>query len=241
MVRAPNKALKIGRAIKTAAGSARFPISRVYGGKGSGRNAFSPLPGESPIVLLRVQVLSCEKLLSKDKNGASDPYVSLSFLGYSKLYPLIPLRRFVVVSVLSNRQQTPVAKKTTSPSYPSKDATFDFPLYLSLAEKLGVIELVVWDKDMLKKDYLGEVSVPLEDWFRNDNAFAFDDANNKVCIDTVVCLDNASTQLTALPALFAWYCVHAHLHALDRNNQCQTGFRTTRRHRASHGLFGNIY
>ena len=46
---------------------------------------------------------------------------------------------------------------------------------------LGVVELVVWDKDMLKKDYLGEAWIPLEDWFRDGNAFAFEDMNNKVC------------------------------------------------------------
>ena len=67
--------------------------------------------------------------------------------------------------------------------YSPKDATFDFPIYLSLAEKLGVIEFVIWDKDVLKKDYLGEVAIPLEDWFRDGNAFAFDDANNRVSRD----------------------------------------------------------
>lgn len=72
-------------------------------------------------------------------------------------------------------------KNSLNPDYAPKDATFDFPLYLSLAEKLGVLELVLWDKDTFKKDYLGEVAIPLEDWFRDDNAFAFDDPLNKVC------------------------------------------------------------
>jgi hypothetical protein len=69
MVLAPKKALKFGRALKTAA---RLP-ARVSTGKGSGRNSFSPLPGESPVTLLRVQVVSGKGLLSKDRNGASDP------------------------------------------------------------------------------------------------------------------------------------------------------------------------
>jgi phosphatidylserine decarboxylase len=75
------------------------------------------------------------------------------------------LRSFVVVSILNDRKQTPVVKRTLNPVYNPKDATFDFPIYLSLADKIGVIEIVVWDKDLLKKEYLGEVSVPLDDWF----------------------------------------------------------------------------
>ena len=71
-------------------------------------------------------------------------------------------------------------KKTVNPTYDPKDATFDFPIYLSLADKLGVVELVVWDKDMLTKEYLGEVALPLDDWFKDDNAYGFDDPNNKV-------------------------------------------------------------
>lgn len=71
---------------------------------------------------------------------------------------------------MNNRQQTTVAKKTLNPTYALKDATFDFPIYLSLADKLGVLELVMWDKDVLGKDYLGEVSLPLEDWFIDRDA-----------------------------------------------------------------------
>ncbi|KAI0771332.1 phosphatidylserine decarboxylase-domain-containing protein [Trametes elegans] len=168
MAPAPKKkALEIGRALK------RLP-ARVSGNRANG-NAFAPLPGEQPIVILRVQVLSCTNLLSKDRNGLSDP--------------------FVVVSVLGNRHQTPVSKRTLNPTYNPKDATFDFPIYLSLADKLGVVELVVWDKDMLKKDYLGEVSIPLEDWFRDGNAFPFDDANNKLILKNLVSTRN-STQAT---------------------------------------------
>ena len=88
--------------------------------------------------------------------------------------------RFVVVSVLNTRHHTPVAKRNVNPTYSAKEATFDFPIYLSLAEKLGVVELVIWDKDTFKKDYLGEYSIPLDDWFRDDNAYAFDDPNNTV-------------------------------------------------------------
>ena len=72
-------------------------------------------------------------------------------------------------------------KRTLNPVYSPKDATFDFPIYLSLADKIGVIEIVVWDKDLLKKEYLGEVSVPLDDWFdRKDKGYSFDQPGNEV-------------------------------------------------------------
>ncbi|KAJ2973380.1 hypothetical protein NUW54_g12074 [Trametes sanguinea] len=165
MAPAPKKkALKIGRALK------RLP-ARAIGGRGNG-NAFAPLPGEQPIVILRVQVLSCTNLLAKDRNGSSDP--------------------FVVVSLLANRHQTPVSKRNVNPTYNPKDATFDFPIYLSLADKLGVVELVVWDKDMLKKDYLGEAAIPLQDWFRDGSAFAFDDVNNKMISRNLVSTRNST-------------------------------------------------
>ena len=88
---------------------------------------------------------------------------SLLLLSLFQLSQIPP--RFVAVSVLDSRQQTSIAKLTTNPTYAAKDATFDFPIYLSLADKLGVVELVVCDKDMLSKEYLGEVALPLDDWF----------------------------------------------------------------------------
>ncbi|KAF7971904.1 hypothetical protein HWV62_19467 [Athelia sp. TMB] len=146
-----------GRALRTVS---RLP-ARVSGGRGSGRNNFSPIAGETPIAVLRVQVLGCKDLLAKDKNGFSDP--------------------FVVVSVLNTRFHTPVLKRTTSPNYVAATATFEFPLYMSLAHQYGSIELVVWDKDMLKKEYLGEAALALDDWFRDEasGVFSFDDPANQ--------------------------------------------------------------
>ena len=86
---------------------------------------------------------------------------------------------FVSVSVLGARFQTPVCKRTLSPVFTAKDATFDFPIYPSLSEKLGALEFVVWDKDVLRKEYLGEFALPLDEWFRG-NAFDFEDLNNQV-------------------------------------------------------------
>jgi phosphatidylserine decarboxylase len=67
MVSYPKKALKLPRALKTAA---KLP---VLVGKGQNRSAQAPKPGEEPIVMLRVQILGCIDVLAKDKGGTSDP------------------------------------------------------------------------------------------------------------------------------------------------------------------------
>jgi phosphatidylserine decarboxylase len=75
-----------------------------------------------------------------------------------------PLARSIAVSLLGTM---PVLKQSTNPIYAPKDPIFDFLVYPSPADKLGVVELVVWDKDMLTKEYLGEVALLLDDRFRN--------------------------------------------------------------------------
>jgi phosphatidylserine decarboxylase len=64
--------------------------------------------------------------------------------------------------------------------FPSANSTFEFPIFSSLAEAMGALELVVWDKNLLmKKEYLGEVAIPIEEWFPGQS-LAFDDPNNEV-------------------------------------------------------------
>ncbi|PPQ86998.1 hypothetical protein CVT25_009532 [Psilocybe cyanescens] len=160
---------KIKRALHSAA-TARVPSGGIkqpksYSGLGKGKGlgkdlgvigiggrkgmgAFAPRAGESPVVVLRMQVLGCKDLLGKDSGGrSSDP--------------------FVVISLLTHRFHTPVQRRTTNPTYAPAMATFDFPLYLSLVERLGLgsVEAVVWDKDLVGKEYSGEVAVGLEEWF----------------------------------------------------------------------------
>ena len=54
---------------------------------------------------------------------------------------------------------------------------------------VGVIELVVWDRDtLLKKEHLGEVGMGVDSWFKSDGksetgtetGLAWDDVGNKV-------------------------------------------------------------
>jgi Ca2+-dependent lipid-binding protein len=87
----------------------------------------------------------------------------------------------VVVRFASQRVKTPVIKKTLNPVYDEKEATFNFPLYPSVVEKIGAtIELVLWDKDLIGKDYLGEVSIPLSQWFDLSGARSYEDKKNAV-------------------------------------------------------------
>lgn len=70
---------------------------------------------------------------------------------------LILVFRFIVVNPLNSR----ISKRTLNPPYSAKDATFDFRIFLLPANRPGVIDLVVWDKDVLKKVNLDEVAVPV--------------------------------------------------------------------------------
>jgi len=99
------------------------------------------------------------------------------------------LSRFVVVSVLNKKSTTSVSKRTTYPVYAPEDATFDFsdiPFRISLADHIGVVELVVW----LRNEYLDGVSIPLEDWFCDNDKdgkdkekmYGFDQPGNEACI-----------------------------------------------------------
>lgn len=91
------------------------------------------------------------------------------------------------MSVTFARQKfkTPVIPRNLNPVYLAKDATFDFPIYASVVEKIGArIEVIVWDKDVVGKDYLGEVSIPSQDWpshsGRGPSAMSWLDKGNSV-------------------------------------------------------------
>lgn len=102
-------------------------------------------------------------------------------------------------------------KKNLNPTYTPKDATFDFPVFLSLADKLGVLELVVWDKDVLKKDYLGEASLRLEDCFKGRGSFDFHEQSN-----TVRALLVSGAVLDTPPGLLDQLGVRPTIYACDR-------------------------
>ncbi|PPQ88493.1 hypothetical protein CVT25_013162 [Psilocybe cyanescens] len=116
---------KIKRALRSTA--ARVPSDGIkqlksYSsglGLGKGLGKATGISLGPPVVVLRVQVLGCDGLLGKDRGGMStDP--------------------FVVISLLTQRFHMPVQKSTTNPTYAPATSTFDFPLYLSHVERLGM-------------------------------------------------------------------------------------------------------
>ncbi|KAH9054998.1 C2 domain-containing protein [Lactarius vividus] len=66
---------------------------------------------------------------------------------------------FVTVSLWGKKFQTPVSKQNLNPNS-------------------TMLEFVVWDKDKIGKDYLGEYSLPVNKWFKG-SAFRFDGPDNK--------------------------------------------------------------
>jgi phosphatidylserine decarboxylase len=59
------------------------PHPRILG-IGASRDPYPP--NEAPLVILRVQVISCNNLVAKDRNGFSDPCVPLLVILLAPLY-----------------------------------------------------------------------------------------------------------------------------------------------------------
>lgn len=84
------------------------------------------------------------------------------------------------VSVLmppQTRFTTSVIKRSLNPTWPAAGSTFDFPIYLSLAGVIGGrgLEAVMWDKDMIGKEYMGELFVGVDQWFAGGSAQLWDE------------------------------------------------------------------
>ncbi|KAH9037349.1 hypothetical protein EDB84DRAFT_1437479 [Lactarius hengduanensis] len=137
---------------------------------------------EAPIIIFRVQVVLCNDLGTKDYNGSRD--------NTSRL------RSFVTVSYLGKRFQTPVFKRSHDEL---NDATFHFPICTSLVLKPSTLELVVWNKDVIRNKYLGECSLPIDPWSK-ETGFAFDDPSNEPALSTPNSPDSGRTLIDLVRA-----------------------------------------
>lgn len=151
--------------------------------KGSNRNALPADPLEAPLGLLCVRVIAARHLTSKDRNGKSDPWVR--------------------IKVADCRADSEVVKESLNPLWGEpegiskaalgSDGTVHQEAFVVApiwAETLNAsrIEVILWDKDSLKKDeYLGEVCLTLEDLghvFRDKIPIAYGSADNQVCAES---------------------------------------------------------
>ncbi|KAH9479024.1 hypothetical protein JR316_0007598 [Psilocybe cubensis] len=96
----------------------------------SSPNTTTPSTQTTPIVLLRVRVVGCDNLLGKDRGGTSSDFFVLLSLPTSQPSPS-PSKPSKSKSI--NKHATPTIKRTTSPTFPAPQSTFDLPPYMSVA------------------------------------------------------------------------------------------------------------
>ena len=133
--------------------------------KGSNRTGVPSETNAELLGLLCVRVIAARNLASKDRNGKSDP--------------------FLVFRVGEARAESEVVKASLNPIWglldggekdlphsdgrSRKEACCIAPMWAETLQKLR-IEVVAWDKDSFKRnEYLGELSLGVEDWLDTSN------------------------------------------------------------------------
>lgn len=133
-----------------------------------------------PLGLLCVRVLAARNLTSKDRNGRSDP--------------------FLILRVGDSRAESEVAKACLSPTWGStegehvgnlalvsdgsteREAVCVAPVWRETLDRTKV-EVICWDKDSYKKnEYLGEISLTLEEWAHERSGMRYDANDNAVSL-----------------------------------------------------------
>jgi len=87
---------------------------------------------------IKVTIINGKNLISKDSNGLSDP--------------------FIVIYFNDNKEKTSVKYKTLNPEW---NESFTFKT--TLVDVKSVIQFTMFDKDPVKNDYMGEISVLLSE------------------------------------------------------------------------------
>lgn len=95
------------------------------------------------------------KSFSKPQNGFSDPYA--------------------VVSNGTESHTSQVIPKTLNPEW-------NFSCDLHLTPESSRVSIVLWDKDQFKSDFLGQISFPVAELFKDGKPVGFHEEGNEVCV-----------------------------------------------------------
>ncbi|GAA6036505.1 hypothetical protein JCM8097_003538 [Rhodosporidiobolus ruineniae] len=119
---------------------------------------FQPLKeGDEPLGTLVVRVHAGRNLIPKDRNGLSDPYVVIRYGAARVTSPTVPKSLNPVWGT--------VDPSSSSVEGVAGEAKLELPVFDSLALGRERIEIVCWDRDRVGSEYLGELSLGLEDWW----------------------------------------------------------------------------
>ncbi|GAB5589507.1 phosphatidylserine decarboxylase [Umbelopsis nana] len=103
-------------------------------------------------IILRCLVIKAQDLLAMDSNGFSDPYA--------------------VVSNGTESHTSQVIPKTLNPEW-------NFSCDLHLTAESSRVSIVLWDKDQFKSDFLGQISFPVAELFKDGKPVGFHEERNE--------------------------------------------------------------
>lgn len=150
--------------------------------------------------ILTVQILSAKDLEAKDLNGKSDPFCEIQLLDEN------------LKAIPGSKSVTQVKKNTLNPVW--ENASYNF----EVGPNWHVLRIRCWDKDLIGKDFLGEISfsaqkisdsLPIEGWKKltekNSSKHAQGEINIKIKLTPVGGADNfdMGSSLKDDPALCA--------------------------------------
>lgn len=147
--------------------------------KGSNRAIRPSDPMAAPLGLLCVRVIAARNLTSKDRNGKSDPWLLIKVGDCRKESDVVKASLNPVWGQPDGISKSALASDGST----DREAFVVAPVWTDTLSAIR-IEIILWDKDSLKKDeYLGEVNLGWEEMaeiFRDSIPVAYSSPDNKV-------------------------------------------------------------